>query len=217
VLRALVFDFDGLILDTERPIYESWRRVYEAEGHDLDLVKWQSIIGMDDVWDPADELEVLVGRALDRDALAETRRRHRNELLAAETILPGVVPLLTEAQDSGLAVAIASSSPVDWVEEHLGRLGLVDVFAHLSCRGPGLPAKPAPDLYLAAVGALGVSAGEAVALEDSAHGVTAAKAAGLWCVAVPHDLTRNSDLSAADLVVDSLAEVSLARLRDLVG
>jgi HAD superfamily hydrolase (TIGR01509 family) len=217
VLQALVFDFDGLILDTERPIYESWRRVYRAEGHELDLAKWQSIIGMDDVWDPADDLEVLVGRPLDREALADVRRTHRNELLAAEKILPGVLDLLEAAKAAGLATAVASSSPIDWVEDHLARLGLVDAFAHLSCRGPGRPAKPEPHVYLAAVEALGVEPAEAVALEDSAHGVRAAKAAGLWCVAVPHDLTRDSDLSAADLVVDSLAAVSLEDLRQLAG
>ncbi|MDQ1403042.1 MAG: hypothetical protein QOG03_1358 [Actinomycetota bacterium] len=215
MLRALVFDFDGLILDTERPIFESWRRIYQAEGHDIDVAKWESIIGMDDVWDPADDLEVLVGRPLDRDAMAETRRRHRNELLAAEVILPGVTALLEAARSEGVATAVASSSPVSWVEEHLVRLGLVDAFAHVACRGPDLPAKPEPDVYLAAVAALGVEPAEAVALEDSAHGVRAAKTAGLLCVAVPHDLTRNSDFSGADLVVDSLAELSLDDLRRL--
>lgn len=217
MLRALVFDFDGLILDTERPVYEAWRQVYADHGVELDLERWQSIIGTADHFDPMDELEDALGRALERDALHDARRAQRDALLAAEAVLPGVVELLAEAQADGLGIAVASSSPASWVEEHLERLGLIDHFAHLACFGPGLPAKPAPDLYLAAVAALGVDPGDAVALEDSAHGVTAAKAAGLWCVAVPHDLTRDLDLSGADWIVGSLRDVSVDGLRARFG
>jgi beta-phosphoglucomutase-like phosphatase (HAD superfamily) len=77
------------------------------------------------------------------------------------------------------------------------------------CVGRGLAAKPAPDTYRAACAALAVEPRAAIALEDSPHGVAAAKAAGLWCVAVPHAITELLDLSEADLVVRSLADVSL--------
>jgi beta-phosphoglucomutase-like phosphatase (HAD superfamily) len=108
----------------------------------------------------------------------------------------------------GLPVGIASSSPPDWVEGHLERIQLRDRFAHLACHTLGIAAKPAPDLYRAACNALSVAPEDAIAVEDSPNGVTAAKRAGLFCVAVPNAVTARLDLSEADLVVPSLAACS---------
>jgi HAD superfamily hydrolase (TIGR01509 family) len=116
---------------------------------------------------------------------------------------------LDEADALGLGLAIASSSPRDWVEPHLERLGLRQRFAHVACFGPGIAGKPAPDTYLAACRALAVEPGRTLAIEDSPHGVTAAKAAGMLCVAVPHAITENLDLSHADLRLRSLSETTL--------
>ena len=124
-------------------------------------------------------------------------------------MLPGVHDWLEDARRLGLPIGVASSSEVDWVAGHLERLGLLDRFACLTCFDGALPGKPAPDLYLAACEQLGVDPGDALAVEDSGNGVKAAKAAGLKCVAVPHDLTRDHDLSGADLLVPSLAELPL--------
>ena len=212
-LRALVFDFDGLILDTERPVYESWRWAFAEHGLDLPEREWSAVIGRADAWDPLSRLAESV--EVD-DAVIARRREVRDTLLAAEAVLPGVVELLADARSMGLAVGVASSSPLDWVGEHLDRLGLAESFACLSCWREGVSGKPAPDLYLEAVASLGAEPHEAIAFEDSANGVAAAKAAGLWCVAVPHGLTAGLDLSAADMIVDSLAEVTLAGLVDWV-
>jgi beta-phosphoglucomutase-like phosphatase (HAD superfamily) len=121
---------------------------------------------------------------------------------------------ITEAATAGLGIAIASSSPDDWVLGHLDRLGLRSRFDHVMCAGESRAGKPAPDTYLAACAALGVDAQRALAVEDSSHGVAAAKRAGLLCVVVPNALTKALDLSAADLRLDSLAECSL---RDAVA
>ena len=113
-----------------------------------------------------------------------------------------------------LPVAIASSSPRSWVEKHLGHLGLTSRFAAIACFGDGLAGKPAPDTYLAACAAIGVQPRAAIAIEDSPHGVAAAKAAGLWCIAVPHEITARLDLSHADLLLSSLAEQTLQEVLD---
>jgi HAD superfamily hydrolase (TIGR01509 family) len=216
-LRALVFDFDGLILDTERPAYEAWRHVYQAHGCDLAMEEWADCIGRPDAWDPIERLAARVPLADPAAAKAMGKTVH-DALLEAEETRPGVVELLAEGREAGLRIGIASSSPQTWVAPLLERLGLVDHFECLSCyqSDSGVRGKPHPDLFLQACQSLEVEPAEAVAFEDSLNGVAAAKTAGLWCVAVPHALTAGLDLSAADLVVDSLASLSLARLRALV-
>jgi HAD superfamily hydrolase (TIGR01509 family) len=214
-LKALVFDFDGLILDTEGPVFHSWRETFEACGATLTLEEWSDTIGRANSADPADLLAERTGAPLD-EARRAARKARRDELLAAEAVLPGVHAWLDDAARLGLPVGVASSSEVDWVAGHLERLGLADRFTCLSCFDGRLQGKPAPDLYLAACEALGVAPADALAVEDSGNGVAAAKAAGLRCVAVPHDLTRDHDLSPADIVVPSLAglplEEAMARL-----
>jgi HAD superfamily hydrolase (TIGR01509 family) len=207
-LKALVFDFDGLILDTEGPVFHSWRETFEAAGATLTLEEWSDTIGRANAADPADLLAERTGRPLD-EARRATRKARRDELLAAEAVLPGVHDWLEEARRLGLPIGVASSSEVDWVSGHLERLGLLDRFACLTCFDGALRGKPEPDLYLAACESLGVAPNDALAVEDSGNGVKAAKAAGLKCVAVPHDLTRDHDLSRADILVESLAELPL--------
>jgi HAD superfamily hydrolase (TIGR01509 family) len=179
----------------------------------LTLEEWSHTIGRANAGDPADLLAERTGRPLD-DARRAARKARRDELLAAEAVLPGVHDWLEDARRLGLAIAVASSSEVDWVAGHLERLDLLDRFACLTCFDGTLPGKPAPDLYLAACEALGVAPADALAVEDSGNGVKAAKAAGLRCVAVPHDLTRDHDLSGADLLVRSLGELPLEEARD---
>jgi HAD superfamily hydrolase (TIGR01509 family) len=207
-VKAVVFDFDGLILDTEGPVFHSWREAFEAAGASLMLEEWSDTIGRANSTDPADLLAERTGRPLD-EARRAARKARRDELLAAEAVLPGVHDWLEDARRLGVPIGVASSSEVDWVAGHLERLGLLDRFACLTCFDGALRGKPAPDLYLAACESLGVAPADALAVEDSGNGVKAAKAAGLKCVAVPHDLTRDHDLSGADLLLESLAESPL--------
>jgi len=217
-IRAVVFDFDGLVLDTEVPVYASWCAAFEAHGASPPTIEeWSATIGT------ADELDVhawLVERAdrpVDRAAMDEVRRARRDALLAREDVRPGVMAWLAEADDAGLALAIASSSPAEWVAEHLGRLGLGERFVFVVTAGGTVRGKPAPDTYLEACARLGVAARDALAVEDSPHGIAAAKAAGLCCVAVPNALTEMLDLSAADLRLGSLADCTLADVLHRLG
>jgi HAD superfamily hydrolase (TIGR01509 family) len=211
-IDAVVFDFDGLVLDTEAPVFEAWRAVFEAHGcAPLTVEQWSVWIGTDT--DDAEIIEMLVETAavpVDIDAMHSVRRAHRDGLLAAEVVRPGVESWLDEADRAGAGLAIASSSPSEWVLGHLERIGLRDRFAHVVCAGSTLPGKPAPDTYLAACAALRVEPRRALAVEDSPNGIAAAKAADLYCVTVPNPLTESLDLSAADLRLGSLADCSLA-------
>ena len=217
MFSAIVFDFDGLILDTEQPLYEAWSAVHLAHaGRTLDRQRWVAAIGLANDDMPFDPLADLVaaaaeqGRRIDVEAVEEERRRRRDELIAAVAVNPGVVDWLDRAAEAGIALAVASSSSSQWVEGHLDERGLIDRFDVLACAGGGvLPGKPAPDVYLAACAGLDVDPASALAIEDSPTGTAAAKAAGLTCVAVPSAMTAPLDFSEADLVIESLAAATL--------
>jgi HAD superfamily hydrolase (TIGR01509 family) len=211
-LRGLLFDFDGLIVDTETPSRASWQELYREHGHELPLDRWATLVGTVGGWDPFETLEELVG-PVDRVALRERRLARELELGEIEELRPGVLEYLEEAERRGLATAIVSSSSNWWIDRHLGRLERAEHFdAIVAANGDEERAKPRPTLYLEALDRLGLGAEEAVAFEDSPNGVRAAKAAGLFCVAVPNGVTATLALDEADLVVASLAELPFASL-----
>lgn len=217
MVRAVVFDFDGLIVDTETPVYQAWAEVYERYGQRLEPAFWATVIGRGQTYfDPLEDLEQRLGCRLEREAVMAAKRERERQLVAAQPVLPGVREWLREARSAGLRLGVASSSGRAWVSGHLDRLGLQD-WDCLVCREDAELPKPAPDLYLAALGCLGVEPLAAVAVEDSQHGVAAAKAAGLFCVAVPCPLTSAHDLSRADLVLGSLADLPLSRVLELAA
>jgi len=212
-IRGLVFDFDGTILDTEEPDYLAWQEVYVAHGATLPLEVWAEHIGTSgDAFDPVTYLEAQIERPLDGTAIREERRARLRALIAAKQVMPGVQEYLAEAERRGLGLAVASSSPRSWVAGHLERLGLHARFAAILTSDDVPRVKPDPALYHAALAALGLTGAEAIAFEDSAHGLTAAKAAGLHCVVVPNSATRNLVFHLADRVVASLADVALGEL-----
>ncbi|MEA2660647.1 MAG: hypothetical protein QOH08_219 [Chloroflexota bacterium] len=216
VIRALVFDFDGLILETEMPAYQAWVEIYREFGHELPKDLWLEYIGREGNWfDALAHLETLIGPREDRQAIQDRRDRRKMDLLAGVPESAGLRALLTEARSGGLRLAVCSSSTPKWVLGHLERLGLRSFFDHVQCRDhPELRAKPAPDLYLAACDGLGIDPGDAIAFEDSRNGMLAAQAAGMRCVVVPNELTVAMDLTGADHRFASLAEVSLQMLLD---
>ena len=210
-VRAFLFDFDGLILDTELASRAGWELLYREHGHELPTDLWATLVGTTHApWDPMAHLEELVGEPLERDALNERRFAHEIALIEAEELRPGIAEYLAAARRQGLKRAIVSSSNRHWVHTHLERVEEV-IGRDAICTADGDPAraKPAPALYLEALEQLDVTAPEAVAFEDSPNGVLAAKAAGVFCVAVPNEVTRDLGLAeaGADLVLDSLADL----------
>jgi HAD superfamily hydrolase (TIGR01509 family) len=213
MIRALIFDFDGLILDTEGPIYQSWQEIYLQYGTILTLETWAGNIGTyEEPVDPFEVLQEQVGRQLDRAEVLTLQRRRENELLAAQTVGPGVETYLGEARQMGLKIGLASSSTSRWVVGHLTRLGLLEEFDCIRVKEDVKLTKPDPALYLAAAQGLGVLTREAIALEDSPNGLLAAKRAGLFAVAVPNDVTRRLPLGHADWRVESLADLPVREL-----
>jgi HAD superfamily hydrolase (TIGR01509 family) len=217
VIRAVIFDFDGLILDTEEPVYRSWLEVYEAHGEELPFERWVQIVGSTTTsFHPQHHLEERLGRTLPKEVL-DRRIGRRTEMVLAQKLLPGVVEHLEAAKSMGLKLGVASSSTRDWVRGHLARLGILDSFDCLRCRDDVANAKPDPDLYIAVLDCLGVLASESIAVEDSPNGVMAAKRAGLRCVAIPNSITARLDLGQADVLLGSLADITLADLLRMVA
>jgi len=209
-IKALVFDFDGLIVDTEVPIFRAWQRIYREHGRELPLDQWLMIIGTaSGPFDPVIDLAKKTGRKLDEQELKALEVLYYQEATALQQLLPGVIDYLLAARQLGLKTAVASSSTRKWVMDHLNRLGIGGHFDAIVCREDVKRTKPDPDLYRTALQRLEVSPSEAIAFEDSSNGVRAAKAAGLFCVVVPNLLTADLDLTEADLRLLTLEAMPL--------
>jgi len=216
LLKALIFDFDGLILDTETPDLHAWQEVYTQHGQVISLQTWGQIVGGtgSSVFNPASHLEDLLGHPIDIPAIKQLARQLSDAAILQQPILPGAIDLLETAKNKPYRLAIASSSPHDWVDNHLKRLGLFDYFEAILCGDDVVRTKPDPGLYLAALRALNVQAGEAVVFEDSPNGILAANRAGIFSVAVPNPLTAQLGVDHARLVLGSLEDVSLVDLEN---
>jgi len=218
MIRAIIFDFDGLILDTESADFTAWREICQAHGCDLSFSTWAQGVGVSlEMFDLRDYLESQTRQPVDRAEIYARHRRRWTELSEAQPILPGVVDCIAGAKRRGLQLGLASSGRRDWVVGHLSRLGLEADFDCIKCLEDVSTAKPEPELYLSALSEMGVAPGQAIALEDSPNGILAAKRAGLYCVVVPNPMTRHLPLDQADLRLDSLADVSLESLLAKAG
>ncbi len=207
MIQAIIFDFDGTILETELPDYIAWQEIYQEHQCELPLDLWLTGVGGSlTEFDPYASLEQQVGRTLDRPMLREKKRARVQELIAEESVRPGVVEVIEAAQRLGLRLGLASSSARGWVEGYLILLGLRDYFEVIFTRDDVVRVKPDPTLYSLAVNALGVRPEAAVAIEDSRNGMLAAKAAGLRCLVVPNAVTHQLRFPEADLQMQSLAD-----------
>jgi HAD superfamily hydrolase (TIGR01509 family) len=208
---ALIFDFDGLLVDTESTALRAWQEQFAVRGVDFPLELWHSYIGSQGSQQAM--LDAVRAGGVDFDdveLLAQWRERH-NGIANAESLRPGVSAFLSAAIAAGSHLAIASSATRNWLDEHLDRLGVRSLFDVVAARDNGR-VKPSPDIYLAALAGLRASADNAIAFEDSPNGIAAAKAAGLMCVAVPNPVTAQLPLGAADLRVESFTEISFSGL-----
>lgn len=213
-MKAVIFDFDGLMVDTEWPAFTAWSEIYREHGQTLDLKEWVACVGATYAsFDPVARLAELTGRTFEREALTQDKERRKQEECNRLGALPGVVDRLKEAKDLGVRVAVASSSSLGWVDGHLSRLGIKHHIEMIRTRDHVTRVKPHPDLYLAAADALKVAPADCVVFEDSLNGVKAAKAAGMTCYAIPNRVTHLLDFAEADGRYDSLALVSLKNLQ----
>ena len=202
--EGLIFDFDGLIVDTETPVFECWREVYREQGLDLALSDWQRCVGTRGGFDPLAPFR----RWDDRRRQRMVERVDGMVLERVETGAPrgGVKRVLAEASMRGLRMAVASSSPSAWVERWLAYFGLREFFEAV-CTGEEVSrVKPDPALYLLALDRLGVPAARGLAFEDSLNGYTAARRAGLACIVVPNMITASMPFPEECLRVPSMED-----------
>jgi HAD superfamily hydrolase (TIGR01509 family) len=220
MLKALIFDFDGLIIDTETPEVLVWQSIYQDHGFELPLDEWEKTIGGYGIstFDAAEHLSVLSSGRLDSGSLRSRYRKEADAMIHAYPILPGVISMIEQAKDAGLPVAIGSSSPHSWVDTHAKRLGIFEYFDRIICQDDVPPGrtKPNPDIYLKALEQLNVKKDAAVVFEDSPNGVLAAQRAEIFVVAVPNPLTAKMGVSG-DVTVSSLAQLSLQQLSENVS
>ena len=214
MIKALIFDFDGLIMDTELPEVDGWKEIYAGYGQEFPLQVWiRDVVGASvSNFDAAAHLAGLLGRNLDLPALYTRVRNYRLQTLSTSPALPGVSEYVMAARRLGLRLAVASSSGHAWVEGYLRQLGLFEYFDAILCREDVQHIKPDPELFLAALAALKLRPDEALVFEDSPNGVLAARNAGIRVVAVPNPITAHGTIEAASLVLSSLAEMPLEDL-----
>ena len=219
-IKALIFDFDGLILDTETPDYQVWQSIYREHGFELPHDEWGKIIGGAGLsnFDAAEHLSLLSQGQLDSVSLRDRFRSESHTLTSAQPIMPGVIGYLREAKRIKLKLAIASSSPHSWVDTHARRLGIFEYFDKVICSDDVAPGrtKPNPDLFLLALDQLKVQKEESVVFEDSPNGVKAAKSAGIFVVAVPNPVTSLLSIEGANLTLKSLTDLYLHELLNKV-
>ena len=211
--RGIIFDFDGVIVDTEWAIYQSWVHLFAREGQEISIETYSPCLGAGySHWNPGDYLEQLTGKHYDWEQETPLRQARLEADLERMGMMVGMRELMDFCHAEGIGMTVASSSSRRWVAGWLQRLGIEQEFCGVFCRTDGYPVKPDPALFLAAQQCLGLAAEDCLIVEDSANGVRAATNAAIPCVAVPNRMTTSSDFSLATYRVSSLAEL-LEQLR----
>lgn len=212
-IKALIFDFDGLIIDSESPVFEVWRDTFAKHGRELRIEFWSQLVGRPHTYlDFYSYFREHINPDADIEKMRVQQRNRVTALTERQPVLPGVKEYLQGASELGMKIGLASSSSRHHVHGHLARLGLLDYFHATKCFEDTSTHKPNPSPYLAVLDELGVGPGEAIAFEDSPNGVTSAKAAGIFCVAVPNPITERLPLDHADHRLASMAAEPLGVL-----
>ena len=211
-IQAIIFDFDGLIVDTETPTYQVWKEAFERYALELPLTVWSDCIGKGDEDNPLRYLEESIGELVDREKFVAAIDVRRVDRVSDAPPLPGVVETIRAAHERGYRLAIASSSPHGWVDPQLDRLGVTQFFESILCEEDVAETKPSPELFLLTLDRLQIMPEEAIVLEDSPNGVTAAKRANLFTIVVPNLITKQLDVDGADMRLESLADLTFDAL-----
>ncbi|MFF3214409.1 HAD family hydrolase [Streptomyces sp. NPDC002886] len=208
-IEAIVFDFDGLLMDTETTLLECWQYEWRQHGLELDPANFFADHGGDVTAERYRRLAAAVGPGFDYETSHARRLSYRDELHSGLGLRDGIDAWLTQARDAGLRCAVASSSHEEWVTSMLARVDRLDAFDVLAFGNEVPSPKPAPDVYLLALDRLGLDPGQTIAVEDTPHGAAAAQAAGLSCIAIPNPFADPARFTAANLVLATAAELPL--------
>ena len=216
MIKAIIFDFDGLILDTETHEYEVLQEIFKEQGSELPMSVWGKVIGTSSDFSPFVYLEEQTGRSIDHDQLTRLQKEKFEKRISAEAARPGVEAYLMAAKELGLKIGLASSSSYEWVSSYLKSLNLIDYFECIRTSNHVEFVKPDPALYIEAAKCLGVKPSECLALEDSANGALAAKKAGMYCTIVPNSVTAHLEFGETDHRLESMAEMELEKVISLI-
>ncbi|NPC91990.1 HAD family hydrolase [Bacillus sp. WMMC1349] len=212
MIKAIIFDFDGLILDTETHDYEVLQEIFQEHGSDLPMSVWGKVIGTAAGFEPFSYLEEQLQTKLDHDVLTNTRKERFLKRMENENPRAGVEAYITAAKELDLKIGLASSSDYKWVTQHLKQIGLYDDFECIKTADDVKEVKPNPELYLQAAACLAVKPEECLAFEDSVNGSIAAKRAGMKCVIVPNKVTKSLLFEQYDHRLESMAEMEFEQL-----
>lgn len=210
--KAVIFDLDGLIIETEAIYCKIWKREFRKLDLAFDMAAYQNLIGAHHIpngYRPHEILAAHLNNGVSAHDLRRAVEAEAYQTIQNEEALPGVLQVLDEAEQKGLLLAVGSSSEQEWVHGHLKRLGIFDRFATVVTADDVENAKPAPDIFLKVLENLDVSAQNAIVLEDSNNGVVASHSAGIRVIAVPNEATLGQDFSLATAIIPSLEVLNL--------
>lgn len=216
-LHAIIFDFDGLIVDTEYPEYIALSSIYDEYCLELSMDDLRKNIGTQEFsFDPYAQLKNSGKMDLTREQFtAEWDRRKMATIDKAEA-MPGVRALLDQAKSAGIKLAIGSSSPLVWVGRLARQVGVFDHFEVIVTKDDVSKTKPSPEIFLLSAERLGVPVNNCVVLEDSLNGLLAAQAAGIRSLWVPNKITAGMRVDPDQPRMDSMEKVDLALLDQLL-
>ncbi|MBB3869324.1 putative hydrolase of the HAD superfamily [Parageobacillus toebii NBRC 107807] len=215
MIKAIVFDFDGLIVDTESVWFDVFKEVMIEYDCDLKLEDFAICIGTtDDIL--YERLAQIAHKPIDRTEISRKTRERYQDKMSHLQLREGVLDYLQTAKNLSLKIGLASSSSRRWIEGFLEKFGIKEFFDVIKTSDDVKRVKPDPELYLRAIQDLGVEGHEALAFEDSKNGLTAAIKAGLHCVIVPNPVTSFLDFSGHLYRLSSMGEIGLHDLLALV-
>lgn len=204
---AVIFDMDGLMVDTEPLAQQAWQQVLAAYGQALDEALYTQMIGR-----RSDQSAQMILAAYPLPLTVTELVQYKMTVFAdlraqGVPVMPGLPELVAALETRHIPWGVATSSPYDHAVEILRQLGLTAVCRAIAAGDEVSHGKPAPDIYLLAANRLGVLPQDCLALEDSAPGCRAALAAGMQAVAIPNGITKMADFSFVPSVFASLHEV----------
>ncbi|MFW5991980.1 MAG: HAD family hydrolase [Halanaerobiaceae bacterium] len=217
ILRAVIFDMDGVIIDSEPIHYQVNKDMYRELGIEVTDKEYESFIGSSnrDVWEKLKKKHKLEEVVADLIEDQENRNIHylkNNDVKPIE----GVVPLLDSLKEEKVTIGLASSSTLSYIKAVLEKFSIIAYFDEMVSGANMERGKPYPDIFIEITRRMNINKEEAVVIEDSENGVLAAKRAGLRCIGLINPSSGNQDLSEADLTVDSLKKVNIKMLTDLI-
>lgn len=212
VKKAVIFDFDGTIIDTESAWFDIYQQILkERHGFDLTLDEFVKVVGSTD-GKLFDRIEETLGFTLDRAEFHELVNARFEIIREQLTLRDGFLETAKQLEARGIAMAVASSSTREWIEGFLTKYGLISYFPIIVSADDVETVKPDPAIYLTALDRLGVTADEAIAVEDSYNGSIAAISAGIHCLIIPNDVTRSLSFHEKGQLMESFADFDYALL-----